>query len=66
MDGCGKAELNTLMDTIRYTLFEEEPKPKSIDEVRERFELIAEAIEEISVFDMRSRLGIWLSKRPIR
>ena len=64
--GCEKSELNTLMDTIRYTLFEEEPKPKSIDEVRERFELIAEAIEEISVFDMRSRLGIWLSRRPAR
>lgn len=56
--GCEKAELLRLMAFLRYKMFREKPTPRTVEEVRARFEEIAEIIEELSLYDLKRQLGI--------
>jgi hypothetical protein len=56
--GCGQAELHRLMDLIEYELFYKEPKPRSVAEVKARFERIAAHIRALSLDQLRSELGL--------
>ena len=56
--GCEKAELHRLIDLIEYELFERDPRPKTIAEIRERWERIAAIIRELSISQLRTELGL--------
>ena len=56
--GCEKAELLRLVRLLEYEMFERPPKPKTIDEVKERFYSIKESIDALSIEDLKYRLGI--------
>jgi len=56
--GCEKAELYRLVMFMRFKLFIEKPEPKTVEDVKKRFDEIAETIEELSLYDLKTRLGI--------
>ena len=43
---------------IEYEVFEREPKPKTATEARERWEKIAATIRQLSLEELKTRLGI--------
>ncbi len=55
---CTQAEIHRLMDLIEYKVFDEEPKPKSINEVYARFREIVETVKAKSLSQLKDELGL--------
>ena len=56
--GCTQAEIYRLMDLIYYKVFEEEPKPKTVKEARQRLLRVVNDIKALSMDELRGRLGL--------
>lgn len=55
---CSQAELYRLMDLIYMLVFEEEPKPKSVEEARQKLLRVVNDLKAHSMDELRSRLGL--------
>ena len=55
--GCTQAELYRLIDLIYLEVFEEGPKPKSVEEVKAELLRVLNDIKGWSMDELRSRLG---------
>jgi len=56
--GCTQAELYRLMDLIYLKVFEEDPKPESVEEARAKLLRVLNDIKGWSMDELRSRLGL--------
>jgi hypothetical protein len=56
--GCGQAELYRLMDLIYIMVFEEDPKPKTVEEARRKLLRVVNDIKAWSMDELRTRLGL--------
>ncbi len=56
--GCTQAEILRLVELIEYEVFAREPRPRSLEEARERWLRIANTIREMTLDELRSQLGL--------
>lgn len=56
--GCTQAEIHRLMDALEYELFIREPRPRTVEEVKRRFDRIAGTIREMSLQQLFKELGL--------
>ncbi len=58
VEGCMQAEIYRLVDLIYMEVFEEQPRPRSVEEARAKLLKIVNDIKAWSMDELRSRLGI--------
>ena len=56
--GCTQAELYRLMDLLYQYVFEEDPKPETVEDARRKLLRIINDIKGWSMDELRARLGI--------
>ena len=55
--GCTQAELYRLLDLIYQVVFEEDPKPRSVEEARRKLLRVVNDLKAYSMDELRARLG---------
>ena len=55
---CSQAELYRLMDLLYIEVFEEQPKPRTVEEARMKLLKVINNIKAYSLEELRSKLGL--------
>ena len=55
---CTQAELYRLMDLIYMLVFEEEPRPRTVEEAKRKLQRVINDLKAYSMDELKSRLGL--------
>ena len=53
-----RAELVNVLELIEYEVFEKDPKPKSVEDVRKKYRTILYSLKISSFEELKTKLGI--------